>query len=154
VDPARSLCAHWDGVASGEVPRISRDETLAWHDGPVTACVSCATCGASALLELLAWRPADRVRVYAVAAIDAADVALYRRNLERGSCDLARRAQETEALHACAGPVERVIAVDLADGRLCATVARDASWSGPDGDFWARCETPGSDGWFSRLALS
>ena len=85
--------------------------------------VRCARCDEAGLVELVDWSDAGRLRVYALAGIAPDAVALWRRDLARGSCDLARRERETEALVASAGPPTRLVARDNATGAVVRTVA-------------------------------
>lgn len=152
MNPERSLCPHLASPALSAV-RLCADDVLEAFDGPAVACARCPACGAAALLVMVAWRPGDRVRICSLAGIDPADVAVYRRNVARGSCDLARFEQETAALHACAEPVERLVALDLDTGRVLASVARPADWRAPAEDWDARCVADGAGGWYARLGV-
>lgn len=153
MDPSRSLCAHL-GSAPLERLAVPAECIVEPFDGAATACVTCPVCGAAAFLELIAWRPTDRVRIYALAGIDAADVALFRRNRDRGSCDLARLEQEAAALQAAAGPVERLIAIDLQDHRVVATCPRPPDWRPPRAGFAERGGAVDPGGWFGRLGIA
>ncbi|HEM46531.1 MAG TPA: hypothetical protein ENO23_05735 [Alphaproteobacteria bacterium] len=152
MNPARELCPHLASETLPALPLAPDDVLEAW-DGPAVACARCAVCAEGVLLVMVAWRPGDRVRVFSLAGIDPADVAVYRRNVARGSCDLARFEQETAALHACAGPVERLVALDVDTGRVLASAPRPADWRAPAEDWDARCVADGAGGWYVRLGV-
>ena len=133
--------------------RIEPDDVLEWDDGPVVAVARCAVCGGAALLELLDWNATRRVRIYAFAGIDAAAIALLRRNRERGSCDLQRQAREIEALLFSAGPVERIVALDVETRAVLASAARPAALRLPDGPWRERIPAAEDVAWFAHLGL-
>jgi len=151
VNPAISLCAHLAGDDVTTLP-VAPDDALEWHDGPVVAVVRCGVCGSAGLLDLLDWTDGGRTRVYALAGIDAAAVALYLRNVARGSCDLARRQREVEALVASAGPPERIVARD-AVGDVVKSVAWPADVA-PPGDTWQERVRRAGPEWRRRVGLA
>jgi len=145
-----SLCPH----LAGEPPAlaIASDDVLDWLDGPITAVASCPRCGGLALLEMLDWSASRAVRVYAVAALAPEPFALYRRNARRATCDVGRLAEETEALFACAGRVERLLALAVADGAVLAS-APVAGLPLPVKPWPERLPPAGDGSWFARLGL-
>lgn len=149
MDPAVSLCAHLASDALASLA-VAPDDAIEWQDGPIAAVVRCATCGAAGWLELLDWTDGGRVRVHALAGIDPRAVALYQRNVARGSCDLARRQRELEALVASAGPPERLVACDAASGAVAKSVAWPADATLPS-DTWQQRVGRGDRTWLERL---
>lgn len=129
------------------------DDVLEWHDGPVVAVARCRDCAGRALLELLDWSRSRRVRVFTLAALEADAVALFQRNRARGSCDLGRAERELEALLFSAGPVERVVALDVESHAVVATAPR-ADLRLPGGPWHERVLTEDEPLWFARLGLS
>ena len=128
MNPAVALCPH---LRADDLAHLSIDPAgmLEWWDGPVTAVARCDRCDGRGVLELLDWSRSHRVRIFALAAIEPAAVALFLRNRERGSCDLARADREVEALFASAGAVERVIAVDVEPETFMAPPLTDLTWA-------------------------
>jgi hypothetical protein len=152
MDPGVSLCEHLRSPTLGELP-IDPADVLDWSDGPVTAVARCRACGGAALLEMLDWSRSRRVRIFALSALAADAFGLYRRNLERGSCDATRARREAEALLSAAGPVERLVALDLDESRIVRGVARPADLRVPDGAWEERLPRPDDASWFERLGL-
>ena len=152
MNPAVTLCPH---LRADDLAHVAIDpaSVLDWFDGPVTAVARCERCDGLGLLELLDWSRSHRVRIFALAAIEPAAVALFLRNRERGSCDLSRADREVEALFASAGAVERVVALDVDRNTVMATAPP------PDGLFlpaapWRERLLPETDAtWFARLGL-
>jgi hypothetical protein len=153
LNPSLALCAHLrsDSLAS---LRCEPRDVIDWDDGPVLAAARCPACGGAALLELLDWSRSRRVRVFALAAIDPAAVALFQKNCGRGSCDLARAGRELEALLFSAGPVERLVALDADTGEVVASAPREPGVPLPSGPFRERVLPEGDTLWFSRLGLA
>lgn len=153
MNPAVRLCGHLASDAVAALP-VAPDDVLEWQDGPIAAVVRCAACDGAGLLELLDWSGDGRLRVYALSGLDPAAFALYRRNLARGSCDLARRQREHEALVASAGRCERLVARDAASG----AVVRSAPWPAdappPEGSWQERVGAGAAAGWFARLGIA
>jgi hypothetical protein len=152
MNPAVALCPH---LRADDLAQLSIDSTgvLDWWAGPVTAVARCEHGDGNALLELLDWSRSHRIRIYALAAIEPAAVALFLRNRARGSCDLSRADREVEALFASAGAVERVVALDVDRNGVLATIAR------PEGLFlpaapWRERLLPETDAsWFTALGI-
>jgi len=150
-----ALCAHLSALAAGAAPfRLAPEEILDWHDGPVEAVARCNACGACGWLELLDWDPRRRLRIYALAAIRDADVALYLRDRARGSCDVARARAELEALAASAGPCERLVALELPELRVVAVAGAGPGFALPAGAWSERIPAPADAHWFARLGLA
>jgi hypothetical protein len=147
------LCAHLAGLAPGDAaPPIA--EAILWQDGPVDAIARCSACGAHALMRLLDWAPPDfTLRVYALAALRAEDAALFVRNLERGSCQVARARAELDALVAAAGANERLVALDLARERVAASGPLPPAGAAEPDAFPARLPRAGDARWFTALGL-
>jgi hypothetical protein len=155
MNPGLALCTHLRALAPGPAPfTLAPEEILDWYDGPVEAVARCTTCGACGWLELLDWDPRRRLRVYALAAIRAADVALYLRDRARGSCDVARGRAELEALAASAGPCERLVALELPELRVAAVAGAEAGIALPVGAWTERIPAPADGRWFARLGLA
>lgn len=152
MNPALSVCLHLASPALAAL-RIEPDDVLDWDDGPVVAVARCAVCDGAVLLDLLDWSATRRVRVYAIAGIDAKAVALHRRNRERGSCDLGRAARESEALLFSAGPVERLVALDVETRAVLASAPRPAALRLPGAPWRERIPATDDVTWFSLLGL-
>jgi hypothetical protein len=135
-----------------ELPLASAD-VLEWSDGPVTAIARCRRCDGLGLVELLDWDGDHRVRIFGLAAFAPGPLAVYERNVQRGSCDPGRAAREAEALLASAGPVERLVALDVATGLVLATAERSRDVVLPRGAWQERLPASGDASWFSRLGL-
>jgi len=120
-----ALCAHLAALAPGPAPftLAAEEELLAGYDGPELAVVRCRTCGACGWLERLEGAARPGLRVFALAAIREADVALYLRDRARGSCDAGRARAELDALAASAGPFERLLALAAGELRIAASAA-------------------------------
>jgi len=152
MDPALSLCEH---LRADDLAQLSIDpaRVLDWLDGPITAIAQCPRCDALGLLEVLDWSGSHRVRIYALAGIERAAVALFQRNRERGSCDPARADREVEALFASAGAVERVIALDVEGNTVLASASRPAGLFVPAAPWRERLPPKEDTSWFSVLGL-
>jgi hypothetical protein len=143
---------HLAKASGGGAFRIAPTEVVAWSDGPIEAIVRCSDCQAPGWIEALDQSPDRSVRVFALAGLRDADVALYLRNQERGSCDPKRSRAELEALVASAGPFERLIAWRQADERILAAAELPPDRLPRGG--WPERLPPSDDGtWFSRLGL-
>lgn len=147
-----ALCAHLDGARPAL--RIEPDEVLLFDDGPVEGIVRCAQCGAPGWIELIDCSPDRALRVFALAGLREADVALYLRNAQKGSCDLARRGAEAEALAASAGPFERLVAWRVHEPHPLALASLPASVALPSGAWRERLGATATDAtWFRHLGL-
>ncbi len=153
MSDALRLCAHLSGLAAGEsTPEIVH--AFLWQDGPIDAIARCRACGAHALLRLLDWAPPGfSLRVYALAALREQDGALFLRNLERGSCQVARASAELSALIAAAGANERLVALDLARDCVAASAGLPSGESGEPAAFPARLPRSGDARWFAALGI-
>lgn len=147
-----SLCAH----LRGERPAlaIAPDGVLEWLDGPITAVARCVRCGGLALLELLDWSEDRRVRIYAAAGLDAEPLAVYRRNARGATCDPSRLDRETAALLACAGPVERLLALATDESEARASAPPPRGFTVSPASWQQRLPAPGDPTWFERLGLA
>jgi hypothetical protein len=147
-----ALCEHLSSCDLVALPIESAD-ILDWYDGPVTAITRCPECARLGLLELLDWSRSHRVRVYALAGFDPEPLAVYQRNVAKGSCDPKRFESETAALLASAGPVERLVALDLDDDSVLRTVPFPQH-SHVSAAPWPQRILPEEDeSWFSPLGL-
>jgi hypothetical protein len=154
VDPEVSLCAHLASLEPGAAAfTLAPGESVGWYDGPVEAIARCASCGAAAWLELLDWSGDRAVRVFAMAGLRARDAAVYLANAKKGSCDPKRERAELEALVACAGPFERLVAWRVRDERLLAVAPLPPETAIPSGAWSERLAAPGDASWFARLGL-
>jgi hypothetical protein len=152
MNPDVALCRHLASPALAAL-RIEPDDVIEWDGGPVLAVARCAVCGGAALLELLDWSATRRVRVFASSGIDPEAIALFVRNRERGSCDLQRQARETEALLFSAGPVERILALDVETRAVLASAARSAAVPVPSVPWRERIPAASDATWFARVGL-
>lgn len=153
MNPELALCAHLSALAPGDAPPEIAHAFL-FQDGPIDAVARCHDCGAQALLRLLDWAPPRyALRIYALAALRADDSALFLRNLERGSCQVARAGAELAALIAAAGPNERLVALDLARERVAAAAALPRGSVCEPGDFPARLPRASDARWFAALGI-
>jgi len=149
-----TLCEHLARARPGPLP-FDTDLVLDAEGAATDAVVRCRRCGAHALLRLLdAAGPGLRLRVFSLAALEAAPVAFLRRDLARGSCDLARPARELEAFLACAGPALRLLACDLDAGALLACAPPPAGRRVPTRSWRAGLPAPGDASWFEALGLA
>jgi len=153
MNPELSICAHLSELRAGDaVPPVAH--ALLWQAGAVDAVVRCPRCGAHALLRLLDWAPPRfALRVYSLAALRAEDSALLLRNLERGSCQVARTEAELGALVAAAGPSERLVALDVARDRVVASAPLPEGARGEPEAFPARLPRREDARWFAALGL-
>ena len=150
-----ALCSHLAGLAPGAAPfTVAPGEILDWYDGPVEAVARCRSCGACGWLQLLDWDPRRPLRIFALAAIREADVALYLHDVARGSCDVARARAELEALAASAGPVERIVALELPELRVVATADAGPGVALPAGAWAERIPRAEDERWFAPLGLA
>jgi hypothetical protein len=153
--PAPSLCPHLDALAPGDAPfTIAPEEILDFWQGPVEAVARCGSCGACAWLELLDAEPVGGIRIFALAPIREADVALYLRDRARGSCDVGRSRAELEALAAAAGPVAWLVALAPEERRMVAAVRVGPDLVLPRGAWPGRMPAPEDGCWFARLGLT
>jgi hypothetical protein len=129
------------------------DEIVGWYDGPVEAIARCASCHAPAWIELVDWSHDRSVRVFALAGLRSDDVAVYHRNAKKGSCDPKRERAEHEALAACAGPFERLVAWHVREERVLAAAPVPRAQALPAGDWAARLPAPDDARWFAHLRL-
>jgi hypothetical protein len=147
-----ALCAH----LQEPVPplRIEPDEILLYDEGPVEGIVRCRRCAAPGWIELIDQGHDRAIRVFALAGLRAADVAVYLRNIQKGSCDLARRGAEAEALAASAGPFERLVAWSVPEARPLAAATLPEAPALPGGAWRERLRAAAMDDtWFERLGL-
>lgn len=87
-NPDTGLCRHL-------IPGANPFETMLVldnHMGPTEMLVRCRRCARPWLLEMLDWQ--DELRLYRTRVADPATTAGLLRDLERGSCDLARASEE------------------------------------------------------------
>jgi hypothetical protein len=149
-----ALCAHLASLASGAaMPEVAH--AFSFQSGPIDAVVRCRACAANALLRMLDWAPpAFTTRVYSLAALSEADVALYLHNLARGSCQVSRASAELDALIASAGMCERLVALDVASGRVLASAPLPRGVSGEPAAFPARLPHASDARWFVALGLA
>ena len=152
MNPAVSLCEH---LRADDLAQLTIDPAgvLDWFDGPITAIAQCARCDGRGLLELLDWSRSHRVRIYALAGIERAAVALFERNRKRSSCDLSRADREAEALFSSAGAVERVLALDVEGNAVLAAASRPSGLFLPSAPWRERLLEEADASWFMRLGL-
>ena len=145
LKPEVDLCEHLRAGAPAELS-IDPDDILDWYDGPVTAVARCSRCSQLGLLGMLDWSRSHRVRIFALAGLEAQALAVYRRDVERGSCDPSRMERETAALLSSAGPVERLVAWDVHTSEVVASATRPGDLGLPDAPWRERvlAETGGS----------
>ena len=147
-----ALCAHQDG--SPPPLRIEPDEILLFDEGPVEGIVRCGCCDAPGWIELIDCSPDRALRVFALAGLRAADVTVYLRNAQKGSCYLPRRGAEAEALAASAGPFERLVAWHVPDARALAAAVLPEPAVLPSGAWRERLLATATDAtWFTYLGL-
>jgi len=144
VKPDTRLCAHLAALAPAQLP-IDPADILDWYDGPISAVVRCTRCGGAGILELIDCDQAAGTRGFTLAGLEPEAFAVYRRNVDRGSCDPARLARETAALYACAGPVERLVTLRASDGAVLQAGPAPAGFHLPDATREQRLSA--RDGW-------
>lgn len=147
-----ALCEHLSSLELAELPVGSRD-VLDWSDGPVTAIARCPACPRLGLLEMLDWSRSHRVRIYALAGLEPESLAVYQRNAARGSCDPSRLEQETAALLAAAGRVERLIALDVDGNAVLRAVPPPAGFRLPQAPWQERLLPEDDESLFSQLGI-
>lgn len=154
MKPQVRLCPHLSEPTPGKAPfAIAPDEILEACDGPVVAIVRCRACAACGWIEMLDWSLDRSVRVYAVAGIDAADVAVYFRNRRSGSCDIDRAGRERDALGACAGPFVSLVAYLPSSRRVLAAAPYPPSRRQPHGHGAERLPASTDATWFDVLGV-
>jgi len=153
MNPEISLCSH---LLERALTRLepAADDLLEWNDGPVVAVVRCAQCSAVALAVLLDWSRSRRVRVFGLAALPEATLALYRRNVARGSCDLGRASLEQQALFAATGPAQRLLVLDTASGEVVDWRPLPGRAGLPDEPWAERVPPVTDDRFFAEAGLS
>jgi len=149
-----ALCTHLGSLAAGAaMPEVAH--AFLFQSGAIDAVVRCHACGGHALLRMLDWAPpAFTARVYSLAALREADVALFLRNLARGSCQVSRASAELDALVASAGVCERLVALDVASERVLASAPLPRGVSGEPAEFPTRLPRASDDRWFAALGLA
>ncbi|HTO53170.1 MAG TPA: hypothetical protein VMR50_07265 [Myxococcota bacterium] len=152
MNPEVQLCEHLRARDPASL-RIEPDDIFDWSDGPVTAIARCARCPQLGVLELLDWSRSRRVRIFALSGLEPEPLALYRRDVTRGSCDPARLAQETAALFAAAGPVERIVAIELERNAVLGSVVPAPDFRFPPAPWPQRQPGRDDDSWFAELGL-
>jgi hypothetical protein len=150
MNPQLTLCEHFAAPGFASLA-VRPDDMLEWYDGPVDAVVRCEACGSAAIVAMLDWSPSCDVRVYGLAALDPAAIALFMRDRARGSCDVARLGNELHALVSAAGRAERVIAVDVRIDRVLANVPCPGERGIPTGDLAARLPPVDDTRWFDLV---
>jgi ribosomal protein S18 acetylase RimI-like enzyme len=153
MNPELRLCEHLMRLR----PRAFQPEVVhafVFQDGVVDAVVKCDVCDAHALMRMTDWAPPDfTLRTYALSALRQEDVALYLRNLERGSCQLSRASAELAALVAAAGPVQQIFAVDTRRERILAAGRPPSELAREPGPFPDRLPRGEDAIWFETLGL-
>lgn len=148
-----ALCAHLAALAAGDAAPATAHAFL-FQDGPVDAIVRCRACGAHALLRLLDWAPPTfSLRVYALAPLRGDDVALYLRDVARGSCQVSRASAELAALIAAAGRNERLVALDVVRERVAAAAPLARGVASEPAEFPARLPRSTDARWFAAVGL-
>jgi hypothetical protein len=117
VNPDVALCSHLASLELAALP-IAPADILDWRDAPVLAIARCSRCERLGLLELVEWDRQRGVRTYTLAGLDPKPLAIYLRDLERGSCDPSRLAKEGESLLAATGRIERRVLLAADDGAI------------------------------------
>lgn len=153
MNPALSLCPHLAAPRAGDaLPELAH--AFLWQDGAIDAVWRCRACGAHALARLVDWAPPSFARrVYALAALAEADVALFLRDIARGSCDVRRASAELDALCAAAGPTDALVALDVATERVVAAGAPPLGARREPGPWPARLPAASDTTWFAALGL-
>jgi hypothetical protein len=146
-----ALCAHLRGDRPSLT--IASSEILDWYDGPISAVARCADCGGLALVEMLDWSHDQGVRIYAAAGLGPEPLAVYRRNAGKATCDAGRLQRETDALIACAGPVERLLALAMDGYAVTGTASAPDGLALPSAPLAERLPPLEDASWFSRLGL-
>ncbi len=155
LKPQVRLCSHLSEPAPGEAPfEIEPDEILEACDGPIVAIVRCRSCPACGWIEMLDWSLDHSTRVYGIAGIDAADVAIYTRNRRAGSCDVDRARRERDALAACAGRFTIVFAYVPSRRRVLAAAPYPSSQPPPSGEGTDRLPASTDPTWFDLLGVT
>jgi len=154
VQTSADLCAHLRAARPGPPPFRERLALDAAH-GPSELIVSCARCGATALLELLDWAgPRRELRVFRASGIPRELVDEFRGRAGRPSCDLRRGERELEAFLSHAGSVRALLAWHLERDALVALREVAADDGVPLGA-WREVMPPREDArWFDWLGIA
>jgi hypothetical protein len=143
LHPHPPLCDHLQPNGWPFEVELIIDEQMGFTD----ALVTCRTCGAPYLLEMLDWR--GRQRLMRVSTVESGRVTGLLHNLGRGSCDLRRAAAEVQQLQAGAEFSPWLLLLDATAMRIEAIVPVPKS---------ARLPTAGwralpCDGWWIDAAV-
>ncbi len=109
----RRLCGHLESATAGSRPLVV-DLVLADRQGLADALTHCPVCEAPYLIELLDRRgPRLTHRTFKLSSVPRSVAAGFRRDIARGSCDVARAAAECDAVVGQAQSLDRTIALDI-----------------------------------------
>jgi len=152
MKPDVTLC---EGLRSGDlaIRPIEIDSILDWYDGAITAVVRCSQCSTIGLIEMVDWSRRLNVRIYALSGLESGSLRTYEHNVARGSCDLARRRLEEEALLASTGPPERLLALDVRSNSVVAAAPWPSDLTFPVEPWRERVPSADDASWFSRVGL-
>lgn len=128
---------------------IGPDDVIEWYDGPITAALRCSRCDSCALLECLDWSDSTRIRVFAMRPVARADLALYLRNRQRGTCDPSRADAELHAFLCAAGRPSRIVAFDVDAGTQLANRPFPAGETVPQEPWPGRIPAQDDQRWFT-----
>ncbi len=113
ASPSESLCRHVAESAPGARP-FAVDLVLEERGGLTEALVHCRRCDAAYLITAIAERgPRLTHRTFAIASVPRGVAAAFRRDIERGSCDVSRAGAEREAVVAQAVSLGASIDLDI-----------------------------------------
>ncbi len=147
------LCSHLADAAAADAP-FKVDRLLAEYEGPIDAVVRCRECEAPGLIQMVDWEPPRfELRLYALSGLRPHELDVFVRNTRSSSCDVARYGAEVEALIACAGRAERLLAYDLRARSIAAAEPYPEGRSAPDGDWRERLPADADDALFRALGL-
>ncbi len=119
------------------------------HLGPTESLIRCSTCGATYLLEMLDWLA--ELRLFRVRVPEPTATAGLLRNLERGSCDLNRAAEEARHFSLASERLAVLVLLNTSQAELVSLFCGTEATSAPGGS-WR--ELPCDGTWIRKLGLA
>jgi len=142
LGPESPLCEHVEPGGWPFTVELVLDEQIGFTD----ALVTCRTCGAAYLLEMLDWR--GRQRLMRVSTVESERTARLLHNLGRGSCDVRRAGAEVEALKSSSTFSPWLLLMDATATHLEALLPVPETLALPSAS-WR--ELPCDGGWLARV---
>ncbi len=128
--------------------------TMEYWLGVVDGILKCSHCQSYAAIRLLDWRDSNlETRVFSVAILPAETARVFLRNMASDYCDLARKGHEVEALKSALQTESQIVALQLPDLKILASVPAGAYLPLKYPDWRNLTSESGSTGWFRQLGL-